>query len=205
MPRAQSLNSSFEAQYDILIASRVLHATDSLSRTVQNSRKLLKQGGRLIVVEMTRPLDVAGMLSGTFPGFWRGQEDGRPDGPFVEEARWQHEFATHGFSGVDFCLNDYPKGVDVASVMVTTATEPTVHSNGHSTVKEAITILANNEQQIFSKPLIDHLDHDHYHITYATLLDTAPPQGVHVICLLNLEDAWVQNMRKVNRIRSYQG
>jgi len=183
-PRIQG----FEAQYDLVIASRVLHATDSLSRTVKNSRKLLKQGGRLIVVEMTRPLDVAGMLSGTFPGFWRGQEDGRPDGPFVEEARWQHEFVTHGFSGIDFCLNDYPKGVDVASVMVTTATEPTVHSNGRSAVKEAITILGNTEQQIFSQQLIDQLDHDRYHITYATLLDKVPHQGAHVISLLDLED-----------------
>jgi SAM-dependent methyltransferase len=183
-PQAQG----FEAQYDLVIASRVLHATDVLSQTVQHSRKLLKPGGKLVVVEMTRALDVAGMLSGTFPGFWRGQDDGRPDGPFVEEARWHHEFASHGFSGIDLCLNDHPKGVDVASVIVTTATEPTVYLNGHATVKETIAILGNVDQPVFSRQLIDHLDHDRYHITYASLLESMPPQGTHVISLLDLED-----------------
>ncbi|KAE8839561.1 hypothetical protein HRS9122_06166 [Pyrenophora teres f. teres] len=184
-PQEQGL----EAQYDLVIASRTLHATDVLSRTVQNCRKLLKEGGKLVVVEMTRPLDVAGMLSGTFPGFWRGHDDCRPDGPFVEEARWHHEFATNGFSGIDLCLNDYPKGFDIASVMMTTATEPTAYLNGHATVKEAITILGNDDQRLFSQQLINHLDHDRYHITYASLIDNIPPQGSHVISLLDLEDS----------------
>ena len=41
--------------YDLIIASLVLHATQDLSVTLKNARKLLKTGGKLIFMEMTVP------------------------------------------------------------------------------------------------------------------------------------------------------
>lgn len=114
----------------------------------------------------------------------------------MNEARWHHEFASHGFSGIDFCLNDHPKGVDVASVMMTTAIEPTVYLNGQATLKETVTVPNNVNQQGFSRQLINRLDHDRYHIKYVSLLESIPRQGTHVISLLDLEDTTFSIMKR---------
>ncbi|KUI65004.1 Lovastatin diketide synthase LovF [Cytospora mali] len=50
------LVQKFEAaNYDMVIASHVLHATDKLEETLQNVRKLLKPDGKLLLFETTRP------------------------------------------------------------------------------------------------------------------------------------------------------
>lgn len=62
---------SFELNsYDLVIACQVLHATKNMSNTMMNVRKLLKPGGRLIMVESTNvALDVQ-LVFGTLPGWW---------------------------------------------------------------------------------------------------------------------------------------
>ena len=56
--------------YDVVIACQVLHATTNMERTLANVRKLLKSGGKLILVETTRDeLDVF-FTFGLLPGWW---------------------------------------------------------------------------------------------------------------------------------------
>lgn len=60
------------AAYDVIVASNVLHATPSMRETMTNVRKLLKPGGRLLLVEVNRSTTVVsrilGTIFGTFPG-----------------------------------------------------------------------------------------------------------------------------------------
>lgn len=62
---------SFELNsYDLIIACQVLHATKNMGNTMTNVSKLLKPGGRLIMVESTNvALDVQ-LVFGTLPGWW---------------------------------------------------------------------------------------------------------------------------------------
>lgn len=56
-------------EYDVVIAANVLHATSLLTRTMKNVHKLLKPGGRLILIEET----VQALLRfpfATLPGWW---------------------------------------------------------------------------------------------------------------------------------------
>jgi ubiquinone/menaquinone biosynthesis C-methylase UbiE len=46
-----------EHSYDVIVASNVLHATQSLEATLKNTRRLLKPGGSLIILEITSVLD----------------------------------------------------------------------------------------------------------------------------------------------------
>ena len=56
--------------YDLIIACQVLHATKAMKNTMNNVRKLLKPGGKLVMVETTQDaLDVQ-MVFGTLPGWW---------------------------------------------------------------------------------------------------------------------------------------
>lgn len=62
-----------EASYDLIIASNVLHATEKMDITVANVRKLLKPGGRLALIEVTRLVPFFNVIAGVLPGWWKGK------------------------------------------------------------------------------------------------------------------------------------
>jgi acyl transferase domain-containing protein/2-polyprenyl-3-methyl-5-hydroxy-6-metoxy-1,4-benzoquinol methylase len=57
-----------ENKYDVIVASNVLHATRSMAETILHVRKLLKPGGRLLLVELTRLTAAINTIFGTLPG-----------------------------------------------------------------------------------------------------------------------------------------
>ena len=59
--------------YDLIIAANVLHATSELKRTLKNVRSLLKPGGKLLLVEMTKDMLHLHLVWGTLPGWWYGE------------------------------------------------------------------------------------------------------------------------------------
>ena len=91
-----------EHSYDLVIASLVLHATRDLRKTLNNTRRLLKPGGYLLMQEITNTdvLRVGFAMSG-LPGWWLGREDGRRYSPCVSSAEWHSLLLDTGFSGID--------------------------------------------------------------------------------------------------------
>ncbi|PHH78323.1 hypothetical protein CDD80_7078 [Ophiocordyceps camponoti-rufipedis] len=120
-----SASQGFTAEYDLIIASNVLHATESLSNTLRNVRRLLKPGGRLLLLEVTSDIvRVKFMMSG-LPGWWLGGNDGRRYGPTISVSRWHSELLSAGFSGVDHALRDFADHRYMNSVMVSQAVDET--------------------------------------------------------------------------------
>lgn len=94
----------FEAsQYDLVVASNVLHATSSLLTTLTNVRSLLRPGGRLYFQEIIEPsfTRTIPFIAGLLPGWWLGESDGRPDRANVSVGRWDEELRNAGFGGVE--------------------------------------------------------------------------------------------------------
>ncbi len=114
-----------DASYDLILAFGVLHITKDLAQTLQNVRKVLRPGGKLIICDPTRPeLLRSGFVFGLLSGWWLSTEDYRPWGPLVTEARWGHLLEANGFSGLDLVMHDYPSpDCQEFSVFVTTAVE----------------------------------------------------------------------------------
>ncbi|TLD20006.1 hypothetical protein E2P81_ATG09076 [Venturia nashicola] len=104
--------------FDIIIASNVIHATSNLVSTLKNCHKLLKAGGKLILIETIQIRFVTGLLVGQLPGYWLGVDDGRPDGPFVSGSEWNGRLLQSGFSGVDAILWDHPEPYNSTAVMM---------------------------------------------------------------------------------------
>ncbi|KAL8795885.1 MAG: hypothetical protein Q9195_001765 [Heterodermia aff. obscurata] len=140
------INQGFEDErFDLLVAANVLHATARIARTMRNVRKLLKPGGKLLLIEITT---TRGQLFpfATLPGWWLAepeievgaaqeyvQSSGlasvpgariglRTDGPLLAETQWDSVLKDSGFSGVDRSLQDYPGDiVQSHTVMLSTA------------------------------------------------------------------------------------
>ncbi|KAL4815060.1 putative polyketide synthase [Aspergillus spinulosporus] len=92
------------ASYDLVIASHVLHATRRLDEAVANTRKLLKPGGKLVLLETTEPdtLHLSfgfGVLTG-----WSDclrYETRSEFSPCITTSQWHQRLKANGFSGVD--------------------------------------------------------------------------------------------------------
>jgi len=116
----------FEAEtYDLIVAANVLHATKDLSIAIQNIRRQLKPGGKLILVEVTRPdLLHVGFAFGLLPGWWLSSEEYRKRSPCVSEEKWNEILKKNGFSGTELIFQDYESDISHAySIMVTSAVD----------------------------------------------------------------------------------
>ncbi|KAL9093844.1 MAG: hypothetical protein Q9165_003767 [Trypethelium subeluteriae] len=99
----------FEAgSYDLIMAANVLHATKSMQRTLTNVRKLLKEGGSLVLTELTQKRASMTVLFGILPGWWLGEEKHRETSPLLAEEEWSRVLRDTGFTGVDTSIWDTP-------------------------------------------------------------------------------------------------
>lgn len=114
-----------ECAFDIIIASDVLHITQSIERTLRNLRKLLKPGGKLIVHEHTQPESIeVGFVFGLLPGWWPDSRGDRTMSPLYKEEQWDMIMKQTGFSGTDAVLRDFSdEESHLMSIMITTAVE----------------------------------------------------------------------------------
>ncbi|KAL7910362.1 putative polyketide synthase [Trichoderma velutinum] len=88
--------------YDLIIASNVLHATPTLEETLANTRKLLRPGGHLVIIEVTHYEHWrVGWMFGIFADWWAGAHEGRVFEPFVSVSKWDELMRKTGFSGID--------------------------------------------------------------------------------------------------------
>lgn len=117
------LLQGFEAsKYDLIIASCVLHATANINCTLSNTRKLLKPGGKLLLLE---PCNLHSLripfVFGLLPGWWLGTEKYREWGPLLSEGSWREVLSRNHFSGIDISLSDFDRERHTFNVIATTA------------------------------------------------------------------------------------
>ncbi|RDW73588.1 reducing type I polyketide synthase [Coleophoma crateriformis] len=117
--------------YDLVIACNVLHATVDMEKTMSNVRKLIRSGGRLLVIEGTRDtLDIS-LVFGVLPGWWLGQEEERRLSPKLSVTAWDSLLKRTGFSGQQALMLDSPTERDhVYSVYLANAT-PDIKTKSH--------------------------------------------------------------------------
>ncbi|KAI0454862.1 reducing type I polyketide synthase [Xylaria acuta] len=92
--------------YDVIIAAQVLHATKTMTSTMANVRKLLKDGGKLVLVETTRDTPDAQLSFGALPGWWLSEEPERKLSPNMALDTWDRILNQTGFTGIDLNVWD---------------------------------------------------------------------------------------------------
>lgn len=131
-----------EHSYDVVVASLVLHATKNLEATLANTRRLLKPGGYLVMLEITNNdvLRVGFAMSG-LPGWWLGKDEGRRFSPCVSSREWHDALLKTGFSGIDTLTPEVDVLCRPLSVIVSQAVDehvalirqPLLHPDGFRT------------------------------------------------------------------------
>ncbi|KAI1756773.1 type I polyketide synthase [Xylaria castorea] len=135
--------------YDIIVAASCLHATKNLHRTMSHVRKLLKPGGKLLLVEVTADRLAGQLIFGTLPGWWLGEEPERQMSPNAPLEMWDRVLKETGFTGVEFEVPDWVESeFHSASVILSSAV---------TTVKGPVSILLHNTT--IPQPWLDQLSH----------------------------------------------
>lgn len=109
--------------YDLIVAASVMHATPYLEATIRNVKKALKPGGKLLLLEVVNPDDIAtNFMAGLVPGWWVAREEWRPHSAAVPEDLWDWCLKKNGFSGNDVVIRDYEmEECHIMSIIITTA------------------------------------------------------------------------------------
>ena len=86
------------ADFDIVIAANVVHATEDLRTTLRNIHQLLVPGGMLLLLEGTKPQRWFDLTFGLTDGWWRFTDfDVRPGYPLISHDGWLSILGQTGF------------------------------------------------------------------------------------------------------------
>ncbi|OQE84225.1 hypothetical protein PENNAL_c0027G02236 [Penicillium nalgiovense] len=121
-------------EYDLILASNVMHAPGNTGKLLQNCSRLLKPGGKLVMLEITQTgsLTPVQFAFGTLPSFWECLNDKDADrvlGPFRTLQSWEQQLKISGFTGLDMVLTDFPEPLALESVMVASSVKEPLGSN----------------------------------------------------------------------------
>ncbi|KAF5641441.1 polyketide synthase [Fusarium tjaetaba] len=173
--------------YDLIVAANVLHATPSLYETLRNIRVLLKPDGMLVMTEVCSLSRLTNFVFGNFSGWWLGEQDDRPDQPYVPVSRWEQELKRSGYSGVDVAVYDDEEPYRHCSVIVASK-EPSVAIDPSS-----VTLLAQYPQSYPATHVSTALKTRGWNVTLRTIGDQIP-QDRDVISCMDLESAFFDNI-----------
>lgn len=165
-----------ENEFDLVIATNVLHATERLDQTLSHVRKLLHHEGRLLLQELTPKSKWANYIFGILPGWWLGNADGRGEEPYVSPDRWQAELHKSGFAGHEMMMLDSEEPFQLNAVMVA---RPRVERP----VEKDIVVLC-REKSTAPQNLLECLAAAGYSISLCELSE-APRQGVNVLAVVD--------------------
>ncbi|KAL4909695.1 hypothetical protein BDW74DRAFT_186214 [Aspergillus multicolor] len=179
--------------YDLILASNVMHAPGNTDQLLRNCRRLLKPGGRLVMLEITKieSLSPVQFAFGTLPSFWECLDDvaaERPLGPFRSLPSWEQQLEASGFKGLDMVLTDFPEPLALESVMVaSTIADPPkqklerlviVHSPNQNDLAQAI------EQEFLLQGKLRAEEIGHYTLESVPVIDEPLDQNSNVAYLV---------------------
>lgn len=107
-----------EQDYDVVLASNVLHATRNIAVCLQHVHSLLRDGGVLLLNESIRLYDFSTLTFGLTEGWWLFDdvEARLPHSPLLDERRWRQALV-ECFDKVDLAADemDAPQAVFIAT------------------------------------------------------------------------------------------
>lgn len=180
--------------YDLIIASNVIHATDRLSVSLKNVRRLLSPHGRFYLQELTpAPAKMINIIMGPLPGWWLGEADGRVHEPIVSIERWDQLLREAGFDGIecavqDDLIPDFAIGANIIAKPIARAPQ-----------FPSVTLLFRPEQRDFLvvRSLKKALESRLYHVDECNFGEAIPPHQ-DVISLVDLQESFFDHISAEN-------
>ncbi|KAL9602094.1 MAG: hypothetical protein Q9219_002090 [cf. Caloplaca sp. 3 TL-2023] len=126
---------------DIIISTNTIHATESLSESCANMRRMLVNDGLLCLVELTRPLGWYDVVFGLLDGWWRFN-DGRTHA-IADMDFWEPSLREAGFENVKWTEGDHEDSDLIRLIVASGATtvKKEISDSEHSKATSIETVL----------------------------------------------------------------
>nr|ALQ32998.1 putative polyketide synthase [Fusarium sp. NRRL 52700] len=177
-------------KYDLILATNVIHATKSLNQSLKNVRQLLGPNGRFLLHELTPTSKWVNYVWGTLAGWWYGEQDGRPDEPYISIQRWEQELQTAGFRVPDAAVLDSAEPHQLNAMIVA---RPATNDNHN----KQVTLLTLSHYETKSESTLRQtLEGRGYVVQRCTFSDLSVPNGQDIITVLDDEQPFFENLQE---------
>lgn len=209
-------------EYDLVIASNVLHATPDLTQTLRHVRTLLRPDGRLLLQELACGVQSKwiNFIMGFLPGWWLGQADGRANEPYLAPEDWHQRLLDAGFSTPELVALDADAPLQLNATMLARPGPVTANAGAEAGIKSScseVTLLVPSDCEGAAESLpatvreLERrlLDHGHRvsRVAMGQPLDvSAASHQRHVVVSaidLCLQDGWFHNLTE-ERLADFQ-
>ena len=183
-------DQGLDGDFDLIIASNVIHASSNILNAMRNLRSLLKVGGKIVLLEITKPTLFAGLLLGTFSDYWNGRLDPnypRYDGPFLSKETWQKLLTEASFGGIDFTLDDYAETTS-STVIASTAVDANWRLRELENANmDGLTIVIRDKLTKIASEIVRYAVSKRLHVDLTPLSDSQPARYTHQLYLVEAE------------------
>lgn len=169
--------------YDVIVAAHAFLSNKPLHHALGNARKLLKPGGKLMLLEITRESLSSTLIFGTLSTWWPIDKEVNQSTAVLSEDGWHEALLKSQFSGIDTTVWDFPEEQEhQSSFMVSTATAEEVAS---SKISEVLVIVEEDENGVSREDLFGNLKRLNFEFEVTTFA-RAKPMGKVCIVLSEL-------------------
>ncbi|KAI0382791.1 putative polyketide synthase [Hypomontagnella monticulosa] len=176
-----------DEKFDVIIAFNVLHATTNMDQTISNVRKLLKTGGKLLLLEITHVLNRVFLPFGNLPGWWMSEESFRQWGPTMDEETWVSILKNNGFGELKSSTPDHQNPRDqTGRLMVAEAIDPSLQQKDIGELLPSVTIATLDglgEDQIVADVLREQLQRSNVSTTIKPYAQLTEEDLVNKVCV----------------------
>ncbi|KAL6231526.1 hypothetical protein BDW75DRAFT_247843 [Aspergillus navahoensis] len=172
--------------YDLIVAYNVVHATPSIRESLGNLHSLLKPQGRLLLQELCPDAKFTNYVMGFLSGWWLGDEDGRPNQPYITPERWSDELTAAGFQPPEAIVLDRPVPYQSSTGILASAAPRTERSS-------RITLLCYDEKGSYVREMSTHLQSIGVEVDICRF-EEALPLSQDIISLLDLQEPLVHDL-----------
>jgi enoyl-CoA hydratase/carnithine racemase/NAD(P)-dependent dehydrogenase (short-subunit alcohol dehydrogenase family)/acyl carrier protein len=115
-PAGQGLRDEF----DVVIATNVVHATRDLRATLRHAKRLIRPGGALVLNESVEVQEYSTYTFGLLPGWWNASDSAERlvDSPLASASRWPALLRDEGFGHVSTMVPADPPAAGVRAQQV---------------------------------------------------------------------------------------
>lgn len=134
-------SAEYLGQYDIIISTNCIHATQNLTTSTTHIRQMLRPDGILCLIELTRNLFWFDLVFGLLSGWWLFN-DGRTH-VLADEGRWSNNLRDAGFNWIDWS-NGSSEESNLLRVITASPSAPV----GSPVLKETLTFKKVNDLEL---------------------------------------------------------
>ena len=175
-----------DREYDLIIANNVFRTAQSLQTTLANCKKLLAQGGKLLLRELSPSSRSINYIFGAQPDWWVVGANSSTSEPSLSTEQWKRELVAAGIDQIEgVCANTTSTPRLITTVLASQAPK--------QLPSRSVAILCDDRDAKEVSTFLHEFKEAGYAVTVCTL-DEQPPADLDIVSVLDRNESFFANL-----------